>query len=103
MKDINSVASNGDSLSEITKTSPQIVVYNDKLYLYEIDDTGSKPKEQLYVSDGTVSGTSQVETGLNSMLPTSTTITYITEFNDKTFFPADGERQICETVEIKVL
>ena len=93
------MASNGDSLSEITKTSPQIVVYNDKLYFYEIDDTGSKPKAQLYLSDGTVSGTDQVETGLNSMLPLSTTITYITEFNDKTFFPANGEREVCETVD----
>lgn len=90
MKDITSVASNGVALSS-KMGPPQIVNYKDQLYYYEFDD---KRNPTLYISDGTEEGSVPVNS-TNSPLPESTIISYITEFDGKTYFPAEGD--VCKT------
>lgn len=102
MKDINVLEERDPftfSLSEMMNgNSNQIIAYKDKLYFYELDQNeDDETVPTLYVSDGTEEGTEAVETGINSDLPTTTMISYIIEYDGKTYFPAGG--QVCKKGE----
>ena len=47
----------------------------------------------IYVTDGTAEGTEQLEMGVNSALPPTTMLSYITELNGMMYFAAEG--QVC--------
>ena len=74
---------------------PQIVTFKERVYFparYNFDRSVG-----LYVSDGTDEGTQLVEEGVNSPLPSSTVVSYITEYDVKAYFPADGE--VCHSTD----